>query len=284
MCMLCSSAFAKDTLKIVLPQPPGGLNDTFARFVQKQIMENADLNLNVVVANKPGGDGIVAMREVLNDKSEYVLFLSGTAFILKSMENEENRLAANSIIPVMHTMTAPYVYFVDKSSKIKNWNELVQYSKTNNVNMGLTSYLGDYALEEIYPKNTITKVLFGGDAPTLLNVRNKTVDVGVTTYFTAKPHIDSGDLVPLALTHENNNGIEYKHSDYGNAILGFYAPPSMTSEKIKRMHTILSEIVKSKQVKELFDGKGIFLSKNLSQESFIKQVDKVRRTPPPTAK
>lgn len=275
LCFLCSSTFAKDTIKLVLPQPPGGLNDIFARFIQKQINENTELNLNAIVVNKPGGDGILAMREILNDKSEYVILLSGTAFLIKSLETEENYIAAKSLIPVIHTTTTPTVFFVDKNSKIRTWNDLVRYSKTNNVNIGMNSAIANYTLDEVFPNNTLNKIPFSGDTPVLLNIKNKTLDVGTSTYFTAKPHIESGDIVPIAITHENDNGIEYKLSNYGNVPIGFYAPPSMSNEKIKRIHSIIFQIMKSKEIKEMFSDKGVFLSKNLTQENYAKTIEKI---------
>lgn len=274
LCFLCSSVFAKDTIKLVLPQPPGGLNDVFLRFIQKQINENAELNLNAIVVNKPGGDGVIAMREILNDKSEYVMLLSGTAFLFKSMETEENYSAAKSLIPVIQTMTTPTVFFVDKTSNIKTWNDLVQYSKSNNVNIGMNSAIANYTLQEVFPNNNLNRIPFSGDTPVLLNIRNKTLDVGTSTYFTVMPHIESGDVIPLIITHENDKGIEHKHSMYGNVPIGFYAPPSMNTEKINRMYTIILSIMRSKEIKEMFSNKGVFLSKNLTQENYIKIVEK----------
>lgn len=273
--MLCTSVFAKDTIKLVLPQPPGGLNDVFARLVQKQINERPELNLNAVVVNKPGGDGILAMREILNDRSEYVVLLSGTAFLMKCLESEENYTAAKSLIPVIQTMTTPTVFFVDKSSKIRTWNDLVQYSKNNNVNIGMNSAIANNTLQEVFPNNTLNKIPFSGDTPVLLNVRNKTLDVGTSTYFTAIPHIESGDILPIAITHENDQGIEYRHSNNGNVPIGFYAPPSMSVEKIERMYAILLEIVKTKEVRELLAGRGVLLSKNLTRENYTKLVEKI---------
>ena len=275
LCFICSTAFSKDTIKLVLPQPPGGLNDVFLRFIQKQINENTELNLNAIVVNKPGGDGIIAMREILNDKSEYVMLLSGTAFLFKSMETEENYLAARSLIPVIQTTTTPTVFFVDKTSNIKTWNDLIQYSKSNNVNIGMNSAIANYTLQEVFPNNTFNRIPFSGDTPVLLNIRNKTLDVGTSTYFTVMPLIESGDIVAICITHENDKGIEHRHSNYGNVPIGFYAPPSMTAEKINRMHSIIHNIMKSKEIKEMFANKGVFLSKNLSQENYTKIVERV---------
>lgn len=275
--LLCSNVFAKDNFKIVLAQPPGGLNDIFLRNIQKQVNENAALNLNVIIVNKPGGDGIVAINETIQDKSEYVLFFGGSSFIYKAAENEELAKIAKNMTPIIQTMVTPQVFLVDKDSKFKTWQDLVHYSKTNYVNIGTNSIIATKVVQELLPEGKMNIIPFAGDAPVLLNIRNKSLDVGITTYFTAISQITSKDLVGLANTHENDHNLQHVNSIHGNIALGFFAPPSMGAEKVKRMHGIILEAMKSKDIKDMFSNKGVYLSKNYTQENFIKTIEKISK-------
>ena len=63
-CLACSSAWAqswptKGTIKIVIPYPPGGASDVTARVLANKLTES--LKQSVVVENKPGANGIVAL-------------------------------------------------------------------------------------------------------------------------------------------------------------------------------------------------------------------------------
>ncbi len=51
--------YANEPIKLYIHQPPGGLSDTLARRIQKEAAEK--LNVNIVVVNKPGADGLIAL-------------------------------------------------------------------------------------------------------------------------------------------------------------------------------------------------------------------------------
>ena len=275
MTMLCSTVFAKETLKIIVPQPPGGLNDSFVRQVQKIINENEELNLNVLVINKPGGDGVVAINETINERADYVLLFSGLGVFYKSLELEENHKKAKSLTPIAQMLITPTVFVVDKNSNFKSWQQLTQYAKSNNVNIGTNSLISKIVIDELFTNTKVNPIPFNGDAQVLLNLKNKTLDVGTLNYFIALPHINSGELIALSMTHENTQNIFHANSNTGNIPVGFSAPPSMTPEKNKKMFLILSNILKSKELQNTFANRGIFLVKTPSQENYKKIIDDI---------
>ena len=68
--------FPSRPIRIVVPYPPGGSNDIFARYVGGALAER--LNRQVVVDNRPGGAGNIAMQEVANSTDEHTLILGHT--------------------------------------------------------------------------------------------------------------------------------------------------------------------------------------------------------------
>src|SRR5262245_26124561 len=54
--------FPARTITMIVPFPPGGGNDTMARIVAAKL--SAALGQQIVVDNRPGANGVVAMRTV----------------------------------------------------------------------------------------------------------------------------------------------------------------------------------------------------------------------------
>jgi len=63
-----SDNYPSRTIKLVLPYSPGGPTDAIARAVAKN-META-LGVPVIVENKAGGQGVIAMQSVLLSKPD----------------------------------------------------------------------------------------------------------------------------------------------------------------------------------------------------------------------
>jgi tripartite-type tricarboxylate transporter receptor subunit TctC len=55
---LLSTAYAADPVRLVVAFPPGGPADPLARVLAKQL--DTELKTNVIVENKPGGNGAIA--------------------------------------------------------------------------------------------------------------------------------------------------------------------------------------------------------------------------------
>lgn len=70
--------FPTRTIKMIVPYPAGGLNDTVARVVGQRVSES--LGQAVIIVNRPGGSGIGATMEVLQSPADaYTLFVGDQA-------------------------------------------------------------------------------------------------------------------------------------------------------------------------------------------------------------
>lgn len=272
LCIFVSSiTFAKDTLKIYIPQPPGGLNDVFVRQVQQRINSTPELNLNAVVINKPGAEGMVVLNELITDKSsEYTLLFTGLGLFYKSAEDSVNYVNARSLIPVIHTLTTSTVFVVEKDSKFKSWNDVLKYNTTN-LNIGTSSMLAGKTAKEVLPAATL--VPFNGDVPVLLNLKNKTLDIGVVNHFTALPLYQSKDIRILVDTYSGGKDYTKLNSNYGNSPLGFYAPAGTSLDKVKYLNKLIAGIMKDPEIVSYYTSKGLIVNKNFSQEQFANRME-----------
>jgi tripartite-type tricarboxylate transporter receptor subunit TctC len=75
---------AGSTIKIVIPNSPGGSTDTSARLFADALSKSLPNNPNVIVENKTGGNGMIALKDVMNaDADGYRLgILEATSVVL----------------------------------------------------------------------------------------------------------------------------------------------------------------------------------------------------------
>ncbi len=62
--------FPSQPIQIVVPYLAGGGTDTFARIIQKSLVENNLLNVPVVIMNQPGGSATIGSRYVKNSRPD----------------------------------------------------------------------------------------------------------------------------------------------------------------------------------------------------------------------
>ena len=68
-------------VKIVVPYPPGGPTDAISRLIGQKLGEKLDTN--VVVENRPGGSGVIALTHMSNSPADgYTLTMIGVANLL----------------------------------------------------------------------------------------------------------------------------------------------------------------------------------------------------------
>lgn len=273
--LLCTPVYSKETIKIIVPQPAGGMSDIVSRYLQKSIMENEDIN--VLVVYKPGGEFVPAVNETINDRSDYVLLISGPSLIYKALENDEFYKKVKSLTPVGNVYNVTNSIVVNKNSKFKSWQELLQYSKNNNINVGINAIVGKYIAPEIFPDSKINLIPFAGDSATINNVLNNTLDVGIVGYASSNQFVLSKELNLLGVTHENSMNVPHVISPSGTFFVGFFAAPSMSQEKIKKINKITTNVLKTKETQDYFTKIGVFNVKDTSQENFEKVIDKMMK-------
>ena len=133
----CSSALAqswpaKGTIKIVIPYPPGGASDVTARVLANKLTDS--LKQSVVVENKPGANGIVALESVAKSAPDgYTLLMAnlGPNAINPGLYAKLPYDPIKDFTPITLTSVVPLVVLVTNSLPVKTMPELIAYAKAN---------------------------------------------------------------------------------------------------------------------------------------------------------
>lgn len=115
-----------DTTRIIVAFPPGGPADTLARVVANEL--GSIIDHNVVVENKPGGNGALAANEVLRSSPDgRTVFLSSTgAVAVNPGLYPKLTYDPTQFIPVTMLVATPEVLAVSAKAGIKNFDQLKQ--------------------------------------------------------------------------------------------------------------------------------------------------------------
>ena len=125
--------FASRPIRVLIPQPPGGANDTVARVFAPALGDA--LGQPIVVENRPGANGNVAMEAVAKAAPDgYTLLLGADAQIVINPHFYPNLPfdTMKDLVPVASLVNTNMVLAVNPSLPVKNFQEFIEYARRAN--------------------------------------------------------------------------------------------------------------------------------------------------------
>ena len=126
--------FPVKPIKIVVPYAPGGATDIVTRIVGEQMRQI--LGQPIVVENKPGAFGIVAIHEMMNARHDGYTLMTGnvsTNAITPVIVPERLKINySRDVVPVTNLIDIPaYLVVATTNFNVKSVPELIEYAKKN---------------------------------------------------------------------------------------------------------------------------------------------------------
>jgi tripartite-type tricarboxylate transporter receptor subunit TctC len=202
--------FPSKPLKFVVPFPPGSGTDTSARYFAKKFTELT--GQTVVVDNKPGANGFIAVRAVLSAPADgYTVFvgsnstLAVNAALFKSLPYDP----VADFSPLSMLMRSPALLIVPGQGAHKSLSELIGNAKAQPgaLNYGAGS-AGYQLMAESFndaAKVQTTGVPFKGASEAVTAVASGTVHLAFAEMTSAQELVKSGKLRALAVASEKRS-------------------------------------------------------------------------------
>lgn len=286
-CMIPSTVFAqawptRGTIKIVVPYPPGGASDVTARLLALKLTDI--LKQNVVVENKPGANGILALESVAKSPPDgYTLLMANlgpnaiNAAIYKKLPYD----SVKDFTPIILTTVVPLVVLVTPSLPVKNMQELIAYGKANPTKLtyasagnGAANHLAGEMMKAMAGFQ-MTHVPFKGDAPGMPAVISGEVSMMFPTLIAGMPNIKSGMMRPIAVTGaKRSSSLPDMPTISESGIPGFEAaswggvmgPAGLPTEIVNKLNADIIKILKMPDVAEKLSGLGAEIVGSTPQE------------------
>lgn len=195
-------------IKIVVPFPPGGAADIYARMVGQKLSDTWGNKQPVVIDNKPGAGGMIGTDVAAKAPAD------GSTFLMVTIGHAVNpymyaKLPYDTkadLVPVGVVAQVPSVVVGSPSMKGKTLKDVIDMARAKpeslqyaSSGVGTTSHVGAALIESMTGIRMI-HVPYKGAAPALQDVMGDRVALSVDIITSSLPLVQSGKLVPLAVT------------------------------------------------------------------------------------
>ena len=202
--LAAAQAYPAKPVRLLVPMPPGGTSDFWARLITAKMSES--LGQQIVVENRPGGATIIAAEAVSRAPADgYTMLLgdSATYAVNPSLFPKLPYDPARDLAPVTLTSRHVLLIAVNASSPVKTLDEFVAQAKARPVNIGTPDPGSPHHLAlELFMQRAGFKAnhipFKGGAAPTQELVAGR-LDAGFLTLGDVLPHLRAGKLRVLGV-------------------------------------------------------------------------------------
>jgi tripartite-type tricarboxylate transporter receptor subunit TctC len=191
-------------MKFVIPVPPGGPLDLLARVLADQISQKH--GVNVVVMNRPGGAGVVAVEAVAHAAPDgSTIFIHSPAFLITPQLQKDGYDPFKLFDPVCMLVNSPVVIVVNADSPYRTLADLIDAARAKPGGLTLASvgpatpiHLGVELLKRAAQVD-MTYVPFKGDGPGVTALLGGHVTAMLANFASVSGHISAGKLRALAV-------------------------------------------------------------------------------------
>ncbi len=191
-------------VKFILTLGPGSGSDIEARLFADRLAQR--WGQPVVVENRPGGDGIVAINAFVSAHDDHVLLLTPTSsFTAHPFLHENLPYKPSDLVPITRMSNTIVAISVPTSLNIKSLDQLVALARAQpgtlnwaGVTGALDFLLAGWLQEE---KLNMTKVAYKNPVDAANDLAEGRVQLYELAFAIARPQIETGKITPLAVTN-----------------------------------------------------------------------------------
>jgi tripartite-type tricarboxylate transporter receptor subunit TctC len=216
-----AQAYPSRPVTLVVFVPAGGTPDIIARLLGQSLSQR--LGQSVVIDNRPGGGGNVALQAVARAPADgYTLLLVATPHAVNvTLYEKSTATVTRDIAPVASINTDSFVLMVNPSFPATTVAELITYAKTNPGKINLASSgTGNlsHLSGELFRMMTgveVVHVPYRGTPAAHSGLMAGDVHAMFDATASALPHIQSGALRALGVTASARAGASGRPADRG---------------------------------------------------------------------
>lgn len=272
---------------ILVPYGPGGGTDTITRTLVPHMEK--ELGQRLLVVNRPGGSGAVAINEVISaDPDGYTLVMGAAAPVIAAPRFNDVGYTPSDLAAIGRVVASPDCLVVTETSPYQTADEFfAAVDSGEQVTVGVAGATGMQAiiinLMNAKLGSNIAAVPFEGAAAAIAAVRAGDVHAAMGTTLDVGPTVTSGDAKVLAATDPERipetlaTGIP-SLADYGAAIpadsnwYGLMASSDLPSAFVEKLASAVENAIEQEEVVATLEGIGA-LPGYLAPEDFTASID-----------
>jgi tripartite-type tricarboxylate transporter receptor subunit TctC len=272
------AAFPSQPLRIIVATPAGGGSDTAARLIAQSLSRS--LGQQVLVENRPGGNGVPAVQAVLSAPADgYTLLwaqasMTGMPLLVKSAPIK----SMSEFAPVVNIVNIVYGILVNPKVPATTVNELTAALRASpdRMNYG-TGALSEYLLTVLYLRAVgarATRVPYKGGAQLMPDLLSGELQFNFGPLAPALAHVQLGKLRLLATLPDRSGATPDVPSLAEAGVLidalptwnGLVAPPGTPTEVTARLAQEVNRALAEPAVRSALTAQGFRVSGGTPQQ------------------
>ena len=258
--------FPTRAITIVVPYPPGGSNDNFARAVGKRLSEA--LQQSVIIDNRPGAGGSIGTAFVAKSANDgYTLAAVSSSFATNAAIQPNLPFdAIKNFAPVAMMANGPFVIAVKNDLPVKSFADFIalakaQPGKLNYASSGPGS-INQFATELLKSAAgiEIAHVPYKGMSPATMDLMGGHVDVLIASGPSLLPSIRAGKVRGIGITSPGSSAIAPDLLPVAETVAGYsfalwwgvLAKVGTPSEVVNRLNAEINKILATTEMKAFF--------------------------------
>jgi tripartite-type tricarboxylate transporter receptor subunit TctC len=267
-----AQTYPSKPIKIVVPYPPGGFNDTLGRTLAAKFTE--DWGQPAVVENKPGANTLIGSDYVAKSPPDgYTLLVVAFPFavtpsLIKSMPYDTIR----DFAPVALAAQSPNLLVVNPSLPVKSVGELIALAKAKPNSLSYASTgngSSNHISMELFKSLAgvqIVHIPYKGSAPAVTDLLGGQVHLMFDNVPNVLPHVKAGKLTALGQTGTRRSPLiadiptvaEAGVPGYEVTVwFGLVAPAGTPREVVQKLNAEVLRILAMPDVRERFLAQGV---------------------------
>ena len=277
-------AFTDKPVKLIVPAPPGGTIDVFARIISDQLAH--ELKQPVIVENRPGAGGAMAVKYMLSQPSDGNTLLVTVTNILTEVPHvlKGGFDAMKDVRPVSQMARSVMVFIASPQFPAKDAKEAIAYIKAHPGQLSFASYsqgtASQYAGAILNQKAGLDMqhVPFPGSAPALAQIMGNQIPLMFDGSVTTKPLVPSGTVRLLAVAYKSRLAdypqvptmaeLGYPELDFSNWA-GVFASAKTPQPLLEKINATLQKVNASQAVQARYAATGF---EPIRQERTLEQL------------
>jgi tripartite-type tricarboxylate transporter receptor subunit TctC len=268
-----AQTYPSKPIHILSPYAPGGISDIASRIIGAKLTEA--WGQQVVVENRPGGNGFIAMTagaKAAPDGYTLTMVTVGDVAINPALFKDIPYDTQRDFAPIAMVSDAPMVLATNANTPFKSVAEVVAGAKAQPGRLSVATP-GNGSVNQIVLEwmalNTGTQfqhIPYKGGAPAAASLAGGDIPLGVLASSSAAPHVKSGRARVLAVTMAKRSKFNpewptlqeagVKEVDASNWT-ALFAPKGTPQPIIDKLNAEVVKILNMPDVKERFAGGGV---------------------------
>jgi tripartite-type tricarboxylate transporter receptor subunit TctC len=259
-------------IRIIVPFPPGGIADLFARIIGQKF--NETWGQPGVVDNRPGAGGNIGAEIVAKSPPDGYTLVTGSIGTHAVNVSLFSKLAYDPIrdfAPVSLIMEAEGILVVHPSLPVRSVKELIALARAHpgqiayaSAGYGTAAHLSGELFKSMAKVNLV-HVPYKGNVPALTDLMAGQTSLLFATMPTALPHVHSGRLRALAVTSSTRSPAAPELPTIAEAALpgysvtnwiGFFAPAGTPRDIVLKLNAEVTRVMQATEIQKRLSSEG----------------------------